>query len=57
MREIKLCLHRLKCIYWNWRIPLETDALREVFNRIDHRKDKSLSGKDFRLFMYKYFSR
>ena len=54
---MRILVHKLKCIYWNWRLPIETNDLLKMFNRIDHRKDKSLSGKDFRLFMYKYFLR
>jgi len=53
MRKAKLFFYRLKCIYWNWRIPLDLDSILGEWQGIDHRKDRSWSGKDFRLYLYK----
>lgn len=44
--------HKLVCIYWNWRLPHDLDKQLKEWKKIDHRKDKSLSGKSFRLWMY-----
>ena len=45
--------YRLKCIYWNWRLPKDLNLYLQRWEAIDHRKDKSWSGKDFRLWLYK----
>ena len=50
--KLKLELHKLKCIFWNWRVPLDIDSLLNEWKKIDHRKDKSLSGESFRLWLY-----
>lgn len=51
--KVKTFFYSFKCRYWNWRLPLDTDSILEEWQKIDHRKDRSLSGKDFRLYVYK----
>lgn len=53
LSKVKLFFHMLKCIYWEWRIPWDLNGILEEWQEIDHRKDRSLSGKDFRLYLYK----
>ncbi len=36
----------------NWRLPLFLNTYLDQWLAIDHRKDKSLSAKDFRLWLY-----
>lgn len=50
--KIRVFFHTLKAIYWNWRLPLDIIELYNEWVKIDHRKDKSLSGRDFRLWVY-----
>lgn len=51
--KVKTFFYSFKCRYWNWRLPLDMNRILEKYLKIDHRKDRSLSGKDFRLYMYK----
>ena len=50
--KIWLEWHILICRFWNWRIPMDINLYIEEWQKIDHRKDKSLSGKDFRFWLY-----
>ena len=38
--------------YWVWRIPKDLNLYLKRWSSIDHRRDKSMSGKDFRLWYY-----
>lgn len=44
--------HRIRCVYWNWRLPKDLNLYLQRWEAIDHRKDKSLSGSDFRFWYY-----
>ena len=47
-----LQFHKLECIFWNWRLPKNMNEMLNVWKHIDHRKDVSLTGKDFRFWLY-----
>jgi len=44
--------YRMKCVYWNKRIPKDINLYLQRWKAIDHRQDKSVSGEDFRLWYY-----
>lgn len=44
--------HKIKCRYWNWRIPADINLYIQRWQAIDHRKDHSVTGKDFRFWYY-----
>jgi len=50
--KIWLEWHKIVCRYWNWRLPKDLNKQLKIWQSIDHRKDKSLSGKDFRFWLY-----
>jgi hypothetical protein len=50
--RIKLFFFKIKCYYWDWRLPKDLNILENKWRNIDHRKDRSLSGKDFRFWLY-----
>lgn len=54
--KMKLLGTRIKAVlvarYWNWRIPKDLNLYLKRWNSIDHRRDKSVSGKDFRFWYY-----
>lgn len=52
--KIKLKWHKLVCRFWNWRIPKDLNYYLKEWWKIDHRKDKSWSGRDFRFYLYNH---
>lgn len=50
--KLRMIPFNLWCRLWNWRLPKDMDEHLENWLKIDHRKDKSFSGKDFRFYLY-----
>ena len=50
--NIWLKWHKIICIFWNWRLSQDLDYLLEEWQKIDHRKDKSYTGRSFRAWYY-----
>lgn len=44
--------HKLVCTIWLLRLPRDLNEKLEEWQSIDHRKDRSMSGKDFRHWLY-----
>ncbi len=56
---MKFISHRAKCEYWNSKLLYRNLELPELYPKyykkwllIDRKKDKSLSARDFRLWLY-----
>ncbi len=49
---IALQFHKVRCEFWNWRLPPDLNYWLNEWQKIDHRKDKSYTGKDFRCWIY-----
>jgi hypothetical protein len=56
MKKIKykvwLWFHEIDCLIWNWRLPKDLNDMESQWRNIDRRRDKSLSSKDFRFWLY-----
>ncbi len=51
-QKILLTIYRFLPLFNNWRLPKNLNYSVKEWQKIDHRKDRSLSGKDFRLWLY-----
>lgn len=50
--KVRIFKYKIRCWWWNFRIPKDLNLYLKRWQAIDRRRDKSISSEDFRFWFY-----